>query len=179
MGFPGGSDSNESACNVGDQVWSLDWEDLLEKGMATHSSILSWRIPWTEEPGGLQSMGLQRVGQDWATKTHAHTHTHTHTHTYTQRGVVGREEGKWAKSNKLLPNSKESHVSWYRFSTWSFGQWKLTDIYKQESDKIDLCLRTKLWGLCGGWARFGERLAIGDTWEAIAVIKMRVNKSLV
>ena len=42
-------------------VQSLDWEDPLEKGMATHSSILAWRIPWTEEPGGLQSMGSQRV----------------------------------------------------------------------------------------------------------------------
>ena len=43
------------------QVRALGWEDSLEKGMATHSSILAWRIPWTEEPGGLQSMGLQRV----------------------------------------------------------------------------------------------------------------------
>ena len=43
-------------------VLSLGWEDLLEKGMATHSSILAWRIPWTEKPGGPQSMGLQRVG---------------------------------------------------------------------------------------------------------------------
>ena len=45
------------------ETWvpSLGWEDLLEKGMATHSSILAWRIPWTEEPGGLESMGLQRV----------------------------------------------------------------------------------------------------------------------
>ena len=43
------------------QVLSLDWEDPLEKEMATHSSILAWRIPWTEEHGGLQSMGLQRV----------------------------------------------------------------------------------------------------------------------
>ena len=42
----------------------LSQEDPLEKGMATHSSILAWRIPWTEEPGGLQSMGLQRVGHD-------------------------------------------------------------------------------------------------------------------
>ena len=48
-------------------VWSLGWEDPLEKGMATHSSILAWRIPWTEEPGGLQSTGSQRVGHDWAT----------------------------------------------------------------------------------------------------------------
>ena len=46
------------------QAQSLSLEDPLEKGMATHSSILAWRIPWTGEPGGLQSMGLQRVGQD-------------------------------------------------------------------------------------------------------------------
>ena len=45
------------------QVRSLGWEDPLEKEMATHSSILAWRIPWTEEPGGLQSMGSQRVRQ--------------------------------------------------------------------------------------------------------------------
>ena len=47
----------------------LGWEDPLEKGMATHSSILAWRIPWTEEPGGLQSMDSQRVRHDWATFT--------------------------------------------------------------------------------------------------------------
>ena len=45
-------------------VRSLDWEDPLEEDVATHSSILAWRIPWTEEPGGLQSMGSQRVGHD-------------------------------------------------------------------------------------------------------------------
>ena len=45
-------------------VLSIGQEDPLEEGMATHSSILAWRIPWTEEPGGLQSMGLQRVGHD-------------------------------------------------------------------------------------------------------------------
>ena len=48
------------------RVPSLGWEDPLEKEMATHSSILAWRIPWTEEPSGLQSTGLQRVGHDWA-----------------------------------------------------------------------------------------------------------------
>ena len=57
------------------QVWSLGWDDPLEKEMATHSSILAWRIPWTEEPGGLQSMGLQRVGHDWVTNIHTHTYT--------------------------------------------------------------------------------------------------------
>ena len=53
-----GSDNKESACRAGD----LSWEDPLEKGVATHSSILAWRIPWTAEPDGLQSMGSQRVG---------------------------------------------------------------------------------------------------------------------
>ena len=72
MGFPGGSDSKESACNARDQVRSLGQEDPLEKGMATYSSILAWRTPWTEEPGGLQSSGSQRVGHAWATNTHTH-----------------------------------------------------------------------------------------------------------
>ena len=47
-------------------VWALGWEDPLEMDMATHFSILAWKIPWTEEPGGLQPMGLQGVGHDWA-----------------------------------------------------------------------------------------------------------------
>ena len=49
-------------------VHSLGWEDPLEKEMATHSNILAWRIPWTEEPGGLQSMGSQRVRHNWASQ---------------------------------------------------------------------------------------------------------------
>ena len=70
QGFPGGSDSKESACNAGDPGLIPGWEDPLEKEMATHSSILAWRTLWTEEPGGLQSMGSQRVGHDWTTNTH-------------------------------------------------------------------------------------------------------------
>ena len=54
-------------------VQSLGWEDTLEKEMATRSSILAWRIPWTEEPGGLQSTRSQRVGQDWVTSLSLHT----------------------------------------------------------------------------------------------------------
>ena len=51
------------------RVRSLGWEDPLEKEMVTHFSILAWKISWTEEPGGLQSMGSQRVGHDWVTNT--------------------------------------------------------------------------------------------------------------
>ena len=67
MDFPGGSDGQQSACNARDPGSIPCWEDPLEKGMATHSSILAWRIPWTEEPGRLESMGLQRVGHNLAT----------------------------------------------------------------------------------------------------------------
>ena len=73
--LPVSSDSKESACNAGD-TGLIHGSDPLEKGMATHSSILAWEIPWTEKPGGLKSMGLQGVGHDGATNTHAHTHTH-------------------------------------------------------------------------------------------------------
>ena len=61
--FPGGSDGKESTCNAGDPDLTLGQENPLEEGMSTHSSILAWRISWTEEPGGLQSMGPQRVRQ--------------------------------------------------------------------------------------------------------------------
>ena len=60
----GGSDSKASAYNAGDPVSVPGWEDALEKEMATHSSILAWKIPRMEEPGRLQSMGSQRVGHD-------------------------------------------------------------------------------------------------------------------
>ena len=68
--FFGGSEVKESAWNAGDLGSIPGSGRSLEKEMATHSSTLAWRIPWTEEPGGLQSMGWQRVGHAWATSLH-------------------------------------------------------------------------------------------------------------
>ena len=64
MGFPGGSDGEGLPAMRETWVRSLGQEDALEKAMAPHSSTLAWRIPWMEEPGRLQSMGLQRAGHD-------------------------------------------------------------------------------------------------------------------
>ena len=64
MGFPSGPAVKNTPATQETWVQSLDREDLLELGMTTHSSIVAWRIPWTEEPGGLQSMGSQRVRHD-------------------------------------------------------------------------------------------------------------------
>ena len=62
--FPGGAEVKNLPAIQETWVQPLGGEDLLEKEMATHASILAWRIPWTEEPAGLQSMGSQRVGHD-------------------------------------------------------------------------------------------------------------------
>ena len=75
------------------QVWSLGQEDPLEKGIFTHPSILAWRIPRTEEPGRLQSIGLQRFGYDCTTNIftfiyiYIHTHIYEHTHIYTHTHI--------------------------------------------------------------------------------------------
>ena len=77
-GFPGGASGKEPACQCrrhkghGFDPW-VRKKGPLEEGTATHSSILAWRIPWTEEPGRLQSIGLQRIGHDWNNLTRMHT----------------------------------------------------------------------------------------------------------
>ena len=81
-------------------VQSLGQEDPLEKGMAIYSRILAWRIPWTEEPGRLQSMGLQRVRHGWA------TNTHTHTVINSSMKALGRQR------------FKQGTKTWYEFPWW-------------------------------------------------------------
>ena len=92
------------------QVGFLVWEDYLEKGMTTDSSILAWRIPWTEEPGGLQFIGSQRLRHDWSDSmhTHARTHTHAHTHTHTHRWETMGGTGTSQDTEALPP----LHLRW-------------------------------------------------------------------
>ena len=71
------------------QVWSLGWEDPLEKGMATHSSILTWEISWTEEPGELQTMGLQRVGHNLGLNNLSYTQENK------KSDLIHLRNGKW------------------------------------------------------------------------------------
>ena len=92
-----------SAGDAGDVAASLGWEDALEEGMATYSGILAWEMPWTEEPGGLRSMGSQRVGLDWT-----HTHIHTLTHTVSKAVFVLFWE-KWKKKT-----NDEKILNWQR-----------------------------------------------------------------
>ena len=73
MGFPGSSMGKESTCNAGDTGGMGSIPGSEEEGMATHSGILDWRISWAEEPGRLQSIGLQRVERDWSDWAHTQT----------------------------------------------------------------------------------------------------------
>ena len=85
------------------QVQSLGQEGPMEKGMAIHSNTLAWRIPWTEELGGLHSMGSQRVGHNRVTNTYTHTHTHTHAQREPINNIVLCEQQK--------ESAKQIHIS--------------------------------------------------------------------
>ena len=89
-------------------VWSLGWEDPSEESMATHSSILAWRIPWTEEPGGLQSIGLQRIGQDWSDLACMHIDS---TQVFSLRKMKNQGTSEITNRRKLMNVSSG-------FSTW-------------------------------------------------------------
>ena len=110
------------------QIQSLGWQDLLEKEMATHYSILAWRTPWTEEPGGLQAMGSQRVRHYWATEhTRAHTHTHTHTHTQTNTDKevwvrVARYRRWGQKYNRSQTELLQDLIGYGKFFNFYSGQ---------------------------------------------------------
>ena len=87
------------------QIRHLGQKDPLEKGMAMHSSILAWRIPWTEEPGGPQFMGPQRVGHDWETNFHFHFNlycTSVYFNFKTWKKVGTKDSVKWEDKNVIV-----------------------------------------------------------------------------
>ena len=98
LDFPAGSDGKASAYNAGDPGSTLGWEDLLEKKMATHSNILTWKIPWTEKPGGLQSMRSQRVGHNWAAEHSTHTYVYIWIYIHNIKHIT--------KKSQILPTIK-------------------------------------------------------------------------
>ena len=96
------------------RVQSLGWEDTLEKRMANHSIILAWRIPWTEEPGGLQSIGSQRVRHDWVTNTFTFFSCHESQRAYLwltchELTVCVTDKGSWGHHVTMLMISYHLH----------------------------------------------------------------------
>ena len=99
-------------------VLSLGWEDPLEKGKATHSSILAWKIPWMEEPGRLQSLGSQRVGHDWVTSLYfTHSSIPTWRIPWTVQSIgLQRVRHDWVTFTSLL----HYRGILYNWATWEF-----------------------------------------------------------
>ena len=143
-GYPSGSAVKNPAMQE-TQVWSLGWKDLLEEEMATHSSILTWRIPWTEEPGRLQCMGSQRIGHDCSDWAHTHTYVYTRTYMY----------GAVASPHPLLPwphlaaTLFHLHRSWKGHTVESKQLWKLDcpTEHRENEEKIPhwLVRPPRLW----------------------------------
>ena len=136
------------------RVQSLGQEDPLETGMAIHSSVLAWRIPWTEEPGRLQSGDLQRVGHDWATNTH-------NTFTYLSLGSTGYS--LLLLGLLLVAVSGGYSLLWYMGFSWQRLPWLWSISPRCESSIVAACghtgtvvealraLERRLSG-CGIWA---------------------------
>ena len=124
-------------------VWSLSWEDPLGEGMATHSSIPAWRIPWTEEPGGLQSMGSQRVGHVWWLSTREGNGT-TLQYSCLENPMDG---GAWWATVHGLAKSRTrlSHFT-FTFMHWR-RKWQPTPVFLPgESQGRGSLVGCRLWG---------------------------------
>ena len=111
--FPGDSMVKNLPAKQEMWVWSLGWEDPPENEMATHFSILVWRIPWTEEPGRLPSRGLQRVGHNWATNIHQ------------GGGSSAFWKCWWKKSHRTQTDGR-----WTIFLAWRINSVKMTILTK-------------------------------------------------
>ena len=151
-------------------VRSLDREDPLEEGMATHSSILAWRIPWTEEPGGLQSMGSQRVGHDWAIE-------HAPKPDKLKSELNPPKEGQWPSIN-----SQFTHPETLKFRGNQVPLMKRCYLTAKEKKKIE-CKSSSLLdfkcpvALLSGWKPWGRKnnqiLRIYGHWVKISVVHQK------
>ena len=121
------------------EIWvlSLDQDDPLEKGMATHSSILAWRIPWTEEPDRLQSMRSQRVKHDWATNISIISNNYANHSCY--KTLCGYREN-WPPADVI---NSERNLWMETEDTWELVKWKIVE---WEGFQINMVVYTKLMG---------------------------------
>ena len=101
------------------RVWSLGWEDPPEKAMATHSRTLAWKIPWTEEPGGLQSMGVPKSRTWLSTQAHAHKQSYENSEAWVNYNEHGERR---ITPSELMITGGGSSGGICQFSVWTKGQ---------------------------------------------------------
>ena len=114
-------------------VQSLGWEDPLEKGMTTHSSILAWRMPWTEEPGDLWFIALHRIGQHWSNLVHMPAHIHINPkYQWGEGKIEGHNtsmllESVWGKQSK----TRRYLTTWKQENNESVNRYLLENLASQ------------------------------------------------
>ena len=152
-------------------VWSLVQEDLLEAGMATHSNILAWRIPWTEKPGGLQSMGLQRVRHDWSDLARTHSFLCKY---YAPGAVLSAWHLLTSLTSFYLPSNPVSRYFYHLYFT------------NEETEPRRLFISlfwlrwvfnsTRAFSNCGAWAlEHVSSLAAANGWSCTLVPRQGLN----
>ena len=132
-------------------VWSLGWGDPLEKEMVTHSSILAWRIPWTEKPGRLQSMGSQRVGHDWATSSF----TLVLSQSFWLRVLPGGAclvQPRWMPERRILGGSWTSAISFWPFLNSSCWWRLISSVFLSRTSCHKTTHANGYYGAWPGWA---------------------------
>ena len=149
--FPSGSDGKESACNTGrfnPWVQSLSLENPLKKGIATHSNSLAWRIPWTEEPGGLQSMGSQKVTHEWLSVLFPVTQPHLLLWFWRPK--------LWNRDNDEVEDSQMQTVKGYVW-TLSLKLWRAIESFQVwEECEHRISWKVNPSDSTGGWTRWGD-----------------------
>ena len=147
--FPHGSVVKNPPAMQETLVWSMGLEDCLEEEMATHSSILAWEIPWTEEPGGLQSLGLQRVRHDWVTKhklVPAKMDWKRWDFFLFKKNLFKgiRFLLKWweLKESKFQRNVNSTTVSWYSTKVFSLGHLSILGVWKEPKNPSSVWAET-------------------------------------
>ena len=132
-------------------VQSLGRKDPLGKGMATHSSILAWKIPWTERPGGLQSMGSQRVGHDWASNTHIHRELWRALCLFKMHKYLSNEiyTSSWSGPSNLLFFTREGSIKKTQISNYNTDtNYQLSLALSQIPEPTSRALEKESWSSC-------------------------------
>ena len=148
-------------------VQSLGWEDPLQEGMATHPSILAWEIPWTEEPGGLQSMVLQRVGHDWLTKHNSQNSKYIRSE-YLTNWIWKR---RWKSFSEIFPwlMFRKTGFSFICFKIENLKTWRQT-LMKLGNTCLVWVLKTRIKGY--GFS-FSEIKVCWKCWQQLFFIVIR------
>ena len=175
---PGGSDGRESASNAGYVSLIPGSGRSSGEKMATHSSILVWRIPWTEEPGGLWSIGSQRVRHDWSDLAWIHIAVNSYNHK--KAGLWRSERSRGDPSEKLNCAYSRGFLSWSQMDGWSWAGPSNTSHIEVRMGWVFVLLKDQSLEMgCSGSMPLGQTAHFWTSWRGIRLGVVRNQLSAV